>query len=205
MLAPLQAKMLRVFLPERQFERVGGNHPIKVDVRLIAATHRDLEAMVKSGAFRQDLYYRLNVVAVSMPALREHRERYRGVGRTFHSEARPRDGTRGEGNPPEARGKLRDYDWPGNVRELENAIERALVLGSSDFILPEDLPDSVAESGSCTQEASGDFHEQVKQAKKQIVLRVLEQAGKDYNEAARRLGLHPSNLYRLVRGLDLKA
>jgi DNA-binding NtrC family response regulator len=91
------------------------------------------------------------------------------------------------------------------VRELENAIERALVLGSTELILPDDLPESVAEAGEASAGAEPDFHEQVKQAKRQIVLRALEAAGKDYNEAARRLGLHPSNLYRLVRNLDMKS
>ena len=96
------------------------------------------------------------------------------------------------------------YDWPGNVRELENAVERAVVLGSTDTILPEDLPESIVESATQPEASATKFHEAVVQAKRQIVLRTIEQCGGSYTEAARVLGLHPSNLHRLVRSLGLR-
>ncbi|MBI4892587.1 MAG: sigma 54-interacting transcriptional regulator [Acidobacteria bacterium] len=204
-LAPaMQAKLLRV-IQEREFERVGSARPIKADIRLIAATHRSLESMVNDGSFRQDLYYRLNVISVTIPPLRERCEDIGTLAEHFIQKHGRGIGRAVRGLSADASARLRAYAWPGNVRELENAIERALVLGSTDLILPDDLPETVAEAGIAPAGADPDFHEQVKQAKRQIVLRALEAAGKDYNEAARRLGLHPSNLYRLVRNLEMKS
>jgi Nif-specific regulatory protein len=144
-LAPsLQAKMLRV-LQEREFERVGGTRTIKLDVRLVTATNRDLEEEVKRGRFREDLFYRLNVVSLRMPALRERREDIPLLASYFAAKFSQRSNRPVLGVSPHARSCLTNYDWPGNVRELENAIERAVVLGSSDMILPEDLPEAVLE------------------------------------------------------------
>jgi Nif-specific regulatory protein len=141
-LAPtLQAKLLRV-LQEREFERVGGTRTIKLDVRLIAATNRELDEEVKRGRFREDLFYRLNVVSLRMPALRERREDIPLLASYFASKFSQRSNRGMLGVSPHARACLTNYDWPGNVRELENAIERAVVLGSSDMILPEDLPET---------------------------------------------------------------
>ena len=144
-LAPaLQVKMLRV-LQEREFERVGGTHPIKVDIRLIAATNCNLEQAVRDGAFRKDLYYRLAVLKVTMPTLRERREDIPMLARHFVQKHAKRCKVKPRPISREALSCLVNYDWPGNVRELEHAIERALVLGSSDMILPEDLPESLLE------------------------------------------------------------
>src|SRR5215510_353106 len=135
----LQAKLLR-FLQEREFERVGGITPIPVDVRIIAATNRNLEASVKEGRFREDLYYRLNVVAIHLPPLRERREDIGALSRYFlrkHSMAVRRNVS---AISDEALERLEAYDWPGNVRELGNVIERAVVLGSGPAITLEDLP-----------------------------------------------------------------
>jgi DNA-binding NtrC family response regulator len=99
---------------------------------------------------------------------------------------------------------LRAYDWPGNVRELENAIERALVLGASDEILPDDLPDSIVEAEGDRPGAATPFHDRIRQIKRQLVLEALRDAGDNYTEAARVLGLHPNNLHRLVRNLRLR-
>jgi two-component system, NtrC family, response regulator HydG len=140
----LQAKLLRV-LQHHEFERVGGTRPIRVDVRILAAGNRDLEAAVRSNIFRQDLFLRLNVIGFTVPPLREHREDIPALAAHFakrFSEKLKR--------PPmeisaEARAALMRYDWPGNVRELENAIEMAVVLGSTGVILPEDLPETVVE------------------------------------------------------------
>jgi len=139
----LQAKLLR-FLQEREFERVGGVAPISVDVRVIAATNRDLERSVKEGLFREDLYHRLNVVPITLPPLRERREDIQALAHHFlrkHSRAIGRSVT---AIPHEAQERLQKYEWPGNVRELANVIERAVVLGSSGSISIEDLPSRIA-------------------------------------------------------------
>jgi len=203
-LAPLlQAKLLRV-LQEREFERVGGMRTIKLDVRLITATNRDLEEEVKKGRFREDLFYRLNVVSVRMPALRERREDIPLLASYFAAKFSQRSNRPVLGVSPQTRTCLMNYDWPGNVRELENAIERAVVLGSSDMILPEDLPEALlekAESGGASMTA---FHDSLRESKKQLIISAFEQAQGNYTEAARLLGLHPNYLHRLIRNLNMK-
>jgi Nif-specific regulatory protein len=204
-LAPLlQAKLLRV-LQEREFERVGGTRTIKLDVRLVTATNRDLEEEVKRGRFREDLFYRLNVVALRMPALRERREDIPLLASYFASKFSQRSNRPVLGVSPPARAYLVNYDWPGNVRELENAIERAVVLGSSDMILPEDLPEAVlekAESGGAASMTA--FHDSLREAKKHLIVNAFEQAQGSYTEAAKLLGLHPNYLHRLIRNLNMK-
>ena len=203
-LAPLlQAKLLRV-LQEREFERVGGTRTIKLDVRLVTATNRDLEEEVKKGRFREDLFYRLNVVSLRMPPLRERREDIPLLASYFAAKFSQRSNRPVLGVSPQARTCLTNYDWPGNVRELENAIERAVVLGSSDVILPEDLPEAVlerAESAGATMTA---FHDALRESKKQLILNAFEQAQGSYTEAAHLLGLHPNYLHRLIRNLNMK-
>ncbi len=203
----LQAKLLRV-LQEQQFERVGGVRPIKVDIRLLAATNRDLEAAIKQGEFRQDLYYRLNVVSLSLPPLRERREDIPLLARCFAAKYAAQCKRAVRGLAPEARAALTAYDWPGNVRELENAIERAVVLGASELILPEDLPETVLEAASdVAPPQSGDlsYFETLKETKKRLALQALDQAQGVHNEAARLLGMHPNNLHRLMKSLGLKS
>jgi transcriptional regulator with GAF, ATPase, and Fis domain len=200
---PLQSKLLRV-LQEREVERVGGTRTIKLDVRVVAATNRDLKAAVRSGTFREDLYYRLNVVSIRVPALRERREDISLLASYFTALSGEKVNRRVMGISPTARVCLMRYDWPGNVRELENAIERAVVLGSSEFILPEDLPDAVAEEAAPGDEAVTPLHHAVREAKKLVICRAIEQAGENYTEAAKALGIHPNHLFRLVRTLGLK-
>ncbi|HLG97376.1 MAG TPA: sigma 54-interacting transcriptional regulator [Bryobacteraceae bacterium] len=205
-LAPmLQAKLLRV-LQEREFERVGSTKTIKLDVRLIAATNRDLDEEVKKGRFREDLFYRLNVVSLRMPPLRERRDDISLLASYFAAKYAKRANRNVVGISPQARAFLVNYDWPGNVRELENAIERAVVLGSSDLILPEDLPEVVLERAGPSQgpAAVSAFHDTVREAKKNAILAAVEQAGGNYTEAARILGLHPNYLHRLIRNLNLR-
>jgi Nif-specific regulatory protein len=203
-LAPLlQAKLLRV-LQEREFERVGGTRTIKLNVRLIAATNRELEEEVKRGRFREDLYYRLNVVAVRMPSLRERREDIPLLASYFTAKFSQRSNRPVLGVSPQARAGLMNYDWPGNVRELENAIERAVVLGSSDLILPEDLPEAILEKAESAGASMTAFHDALREAKKQLILNAFEQAQGTYTEAARLLGLHPNYLHRLIRNLNMK-
>ncbi len=200
---PLQAKLLRV-LQEREFERVGGTRTIKLNVRLITATNRDLEEEVKHGRFREDLFYRLNVVAVRMPALRERREDIPLLASYFTAKFSQRSNRPVLGVSPQARAGLMNYDWPGNVRELENAIERAVVLGSSDLILPEDLPEAILEKAESAGATMTAFHDALREAKKQLILNAFEQAQGSYTEAARLLGLHPNYLHRLIRNLNMK-
>jgi Nif-specific regulatory protein len=135
---PLQVKLLRV-LQEREFERVGGTLTIKVDLRVIAATNKNLENAMVAGEFRHDLYYRLNVVALEMPPLRERREDIMLLANYFVEKYGARCNRKLRGISPEARERLLAYDWPGNVRELENTIERAVVLGTTEWILPPDF------------------------------------------------------------------
>ncbi|MGA2880046.1 MAG: sigma 54-interacting transcriptional regulator [Bryobacteraceae bacterium] len=203
-LAPLlQAKLLRV-LQEREFERVGGTRTIKLDVRLVTATNRDLEEEVKKGRFREDLFYRLNVVSLRMPALRERREDIPLLASYFAAKFSQRSNRPVLGVSPHARTCLVNYDWPGNVRELENAIERAVVLGSSDMILPEDLPEAVLEKEESAGVSMTAFHDSLREAKKQLILNAFEQAQGSYTEAAKLLGLHPNYLHRLIRNLNMK-
>jgi len=203
-LAPaLQVKLLRV-IQEREFSRVGGTRPVTIDVRFIAATNKDLEAAVKDGRFREDLYYRLNVVVLRMPALRERRDDIPLLASFFLSKISARCKRRVVGLSPEARACLMSYDWPGNVRELENAIERAVVLGSAERLQLDDLPESLLEQGGQTAGASTEYHTAVQQAKQQIVTVALDRAAGNHTEAARQLGLHPNNLHRLIRNLKVK-
>jgi DNA-binding NtrC family response regulator len=199
----LQAKLLRV-LQEREFERVGGTRTIKLDVRLITATNRDLEEEVKRGRFREDLFYRLNVVSLRMPALRERREDIPLLASYFASKFSQRSNRPVLGVSPQARTCLTNYDWPGNVRELENAIERAVVLGSTDLILPEDLPEAVLEKAESAGATMTAFHDALRESKKQLILNAFEQAQGSYTEAAKLLGLHPNYLHRLIRNLNMK-
>jgi transcriptional regulator with GAF, ATPase, and Fis domain len=200
----LQAKLLRV-LQEREFERLGGTRPIKLDIRLVAATNRSLPDAVKAGTFRNDLYYRLNVVTLNMPALRERREDVPLLANYFVAKASRKCNMRIKPLAPETITCLTNYDWPGNVRELENALERALVLGSTDSILPDDLPEAILEAASVTPASTDKYHGTIKEAKKQLVTQALQQAGGNYIEAAKTLGMHPNSLLRLIRNLDLKA
>lgn len=200
----LQVKLLRV-LQEREFERVGGNSTIKVDIRLIAATNKNLEEAIEAGEYRHDLFYRLNVVSFEMPPLRERREDIPLLANYFADKFSSKCNRRLEGISPTARSYLANYDWPGNVRELENAIERAIVLGTTNLILPEDLPEAVLET-EITPTTSGTFkyHEAVMQTKKEIIIRAMNEAGGNYTEAAKLLDVHPNYLHRLIRNLNLK-
>ena len=203
-LAPaLQVKLLRV-LQEREFERVGGTHPTKVNIRLIAATNRNLEEAVRNSQFRQDLYYRLAVVSVTMPPLRERREDIPMLTRHFVQKHAIRCRVKARPISREAMAALVNYEWPGNVRELENAIERALVMGSSEMVLLEDLPESLLEQNQPEEITEGKYHASVKALKKQLILDAVEQTRGNYVEAAGILGVHANYLHRLIRNLALK-
>jgi Nif-specific regulatory protein len=195
----VQAKLLRV-LQTREFERVGGTRPIKVDVRTIAATNRDLDAATKTGKFREDLYYRLNVVSIPMPPLRERREDIPLLAAYFVTDYSKKCKRRVTGISAEARRIMCAYDWPGNVRQLENAIERAVVLGSTELIEPEDLPKTIVESKVTPK----GYHETIREFKRELITRTLKQTGGNFTEAAKLLGIHANNLHRLISNLGLR-
>jgi len=199
----LQAKLLRV-LQSREFERVGGTRTIKVDIRLIAATNRELEVALKNGGFRADLYYRLNVVSMKMPALRDRRDDIVLLAHYFTVKCAQKCKRQVKGLAPATKTLLLAYDWPGNVRELENVIERAVVLGTTEMIQPEDLPESLHENTLAPNVKQTNFHAAAREAKRQIVLNAIEQAGGNYTRAAKALGIHPNNLHRLIHSLELR-
>jgi Nif-specific regulatory protein len=198
----LQVKLLRV-LQEREFERVGGTITIKVDLRLIAATNKNLEEAIEAGQFRQDLYYRLNVVSLEMPALRDRRDDIMLLANYFADKSASRCNKKLKGFSPEARECLAAYDWPGNVRELENTIERAVVLGTTDLILAEDLPEALLET-EVSVATPTTYHQAVAEKKKEIILNAIDRAGGNFADAAKLLGVHPNYLQRLARNLNLK-
>jgi DNA-binding NtrC family response regulator len=202
----LQAKLLR-FLQNREFDRVGGTRAIKVDVRVIAATNRDLPQAVKDGMFRADLFYRLNVVTVTVPPLRERSADVPPLAEAFLKRS-----CRDMKKPPmkisaAAMNKLCGYAWPGNVRELENAIERAVVLSSRDTLEVEDLvfqsADLLGQDGSASAEPNLPFHESVEQHKRRILQRALATTGGSRIRAAELLGLQPTYLSRLLKQMNI--
>ena len=200
---PLQAKLLRV-LQQREFERVGGTSTRKLDVRLIAATNRDLASAARQGQFREDLYHRLNVVALRVPPLRDRAADIPALARHFMERASARCHRRVAAISPEAERYLMSYSWPGNVRELENAIERAVVLGESETLLPEDLPETVLEA-ALVPNTPGALQSTVTESKRQSILAAWQQSGGDHNRAAELLNIHPNSLRRLLRTLHLRA
>ena len=203
-LAPtMQAKLLRV-LQQREFERVGGTRPVKLHARVLAATNKDLEAAIKSGEFRQDLFFRLNVVSIAVPALRKHREDIPLLAIYFATKYAQKCNRPFKGITPEARALLMNYDWPGNVRELENAIEHAIVLGASDEIRPEDLPEALLEQPASKSDGTK-YHAAISDLKKRLIRDALAEANGSYTDAAKILGVHPNYLHRLIRNLEMKA
>jgi len=201
----LQAKLLRV-LQEREFERLGSTHPIRVDVRVIAATNRDLEQAIREGTFREDLFYRLNVISLTLPPLRERREDVPLLASHFAARFGFKLGRRVAGFTPEARALLQRYAWPGNVRELSNAIERAIVLGEGDLIRPEDLPETILEAppGAAGKTPVTRFHETINETKKRLILDAVGKTGGNITKAAELLGLNANYLHRLISNLGLR-
>lgn len=194
----LQVKLLRV-LQEQEFERVGGEETIKVDVRVISATHRDLKAEVEAGRFREDLYYRMHVVACEVPALRAHREDIPLLVEHFIRKQAPRLNPLVEDIAPDALARLLGYDWPGNVRELENAIEQALVFAEGKTITREALPPVFRQTSprNLLPLPAGDrpLPEVLDDLERQLILRAYEETGGVKTETARKLGIKTSALY----------
>lgn len=191
-----QVKLLRV-LQERRFERVGGTEEIEVDVRILAATHRDLRTRIAEGAFREDLFYRLNVISLHLPALRERRADIEELCEHFARALATEAGRETPGFAPQAMAALRAHAWPGNIRELRNAIERALVLGDGSSLTLEDLPSEI-QTVDVGEEPSG-FHELVDRERKRILETALQASSGNRSEAARSLGLQRTYLARLLK------
>src|SRR3989440_1227608 len=200
----IQSRLLR-FLQDHKIERLGSTRALELDVRIIAATNRNLEEAIKTGTFREDLYHRLNVVKVILPPLRDRREDVPLLASYFTMKYANECKRSVTGITPEARALLQTYDWPGNIRELENAIERAVVLGSADTIGVEDLPRRVLDLADGGSQIPVNYNDAVKDAKRQIIMNALAQSQGNYTEAAMTLGIHPNNLHRIIRTLDLKA
>jgi len=185
----LQPKFLR-FLDSGEFRRVGGNKTLRVDVRMIAATNKDLSDLIKNGNFREDLYYRLNVINVSIPPLRERKEDIAGLAEHFLKKYAQKLSKSIAGFTAEALELLTGYKWPGNVRELENVIERAVILCESDQIGAEDLSIS---SYSAVAEMS--VNPSLEEMEKNYILRVLKEAGGNQSRASQLLGIDRKTLY----------
>jgi DNA-binding NtrC family response regulator len=190
----LQVKLLGV-LQDRAFERLGSNRTIRTDARVIAATHRDLERRMADGTFRADLYYRLNVVPIPVPPLRDRREDIPLLAEHFLEANRAKYPKRSFALTAEALHLLCRHDWPGNVRELENAIERACVVAPGGRIRPEDLPPGVRPEAPAPFSGRGTLRE----VERDHVLRVLEECGGNRSRAARVLGIDRSSLLRKLR------
>jgi len=188
----MQVKLLRV-LQEHELQRVGGQDVVEVDVRLLAATNRVLEDEVKNGRFREDLYYRLNVVSLHVPSLKERREDIPLLVKHFLEVYGEKNNRRVSGITPSCMDILLNYPWPGNVRELENAMERGVILMRGDYLDEESLPITIKK---WTQEESGDIAagmedlpSSLEEAEKLIILKTLDEVDGNKSEAARRLGI----------------
>ncbi|HUB80316.1 MAG TPA: sigma 54-interacting transcriptional regulator [Bryobacteraceae bacterium] len=199
----LQAKLLRL-LNHKQFQRLGSAAAATADVRVIAATGRDISAAVGEGSFQPDLYFRLKVLSVEIPPLRYRREDIPLLANYFRVEQSTRQKRRVLGITAAARDCLLRYDWPGNVRQLECAIESAVAVGSTEGILPEDLPEAVLPGRDAPQDLVPRYHREIHETRRELVLKAYTQGG-SHARAAAILGLHPHSLARLVRALGLQS
>jgi DNA-binding NtrC family response regulator len=200
--AEIQTKLLR-FLQEREFERVGGIKPVRVDVKVIAATNRDLAGAVKEGRFRTDLYYRLNVIPISLPPLRERREDIGALANFFMQRFSSETKKRFDEISPEAMERLLTYDWPGNVRELANVIERAVVLGRGPQISLDEIPTTMVSTDSTAPSLGLLYSDNVEAYRRQLIVKALSEAKGNRAAAAKALGLQRTYLSRLIKTLHI--
>jgi DNA-binding NtrC family response regulator len=201
--AELQTKLLR-FLQEREFERVGGTQSVAVDVRVIAATNRDLLSAMKDGRFREDLYYRLNVIPVSLPPLRERKEDIPILAKYFVRRFAKETKKTFSAITADAEAKLVCYRWPGNVRELANVIERVAVLSDGPEIAGEDLPPSIADTETDSAADGFSYRQAVDSARADVIKRALAHTHGNRAAAARTLGLHKTHLLNLIKTLSIE-
>ena len=200
MSANIQVHLLRI-LEEKEFTRVGGNEPIRVNVRVISATNKDLRKAIEEQEFREDLYYRLNVVNIELPPLRERKEDVPLLAEHFLHKFASENRKEIAGFTPDAMEFLLDYDWPGNVRELENAIERAVILAKGSLITIDDWPQRGMSPSYSTPRGK-----RLKEVEKDHILNTLRETGENYSKAARILGISRMTLYNKAReyGFDVK-
>jgi transcriptional regulator with GAF, ATPase, and Fis domain len=206
LLPQVQVKLLR-FLQEHEFQRLGGNQTLRTDVRVISATNRDLEQRVKEGAFREDLFYRLNVVLMSIPPLRERKEDIPALIDHFLKKYADENGRQIEGLTSEAQDVLLKYDYPGNVRELENIIERAVVIAREELIYVEDLPfrDNIGESTEGLKAEEGRFRGSIEELERKLIVEAMGKTGDRQRRAARLLGISERMLRYKLKKYGMKA
>ena len=195
-----QVKLLRV-LQEQEFEPLGGTRPVKIDIRVIAATNRDMAIEIRDGRFREDLFYRLNVVAVTLPPLRDRREDILPLAEHFLGQYTEKNRRLIKRFTPRSVDLLMRHPWPGNVRELENAVERAVILCRGDAIAPDDLPDAVRSSANGAKEADTALKTglSLKEMEKQMILRTLEETAGNRTHAAEILGISRRTLQNKLK------
>ncbi len=201
---PIQAKLLRA-IQEREIQRVGGDMPLPVDVRIIAATNRNLEDEVLAGRFREDLYYRLNVISIKAPPLRERREDIPELAKHFIEIYGKRNGKDLKGLSPKAMDMLLNHDWPGNVRELENAIERSVILARGGYVTERELPMNLAENDGAgeTVPATDLAGMSLEDMEKRAIAETLASTGGNKSEAARSLGITRATLHNKLKKYEL--
>jgi transcriptional regulator with GAF, ATPase, and Fis domain len=202
----VQVKLLR-FLQEHEFQRLGGNQTLHTDVRVISATNRELEQRVKEGAFREDLFYRLNVVLMSIPPLRERKEDIPILIEHFLKKYAEENGKEIVGLSSEAQDVLLKYDYPGNVRELENIIERAVVIAREAVISVEDLPfrESMEETAAGRKAEEGSLRGSIEELERNLIVEAMEKAGDHQSHAADLLGISERMLRYKLKKYGLKA
>jgi len=202
-----QVKLLR-FLQDGEIRRVGDVDPIHVDVRLLAASNRDLTKLIEEGKFREDLYYRLNVIPIHIPPLRQRKDDIPLLINYFVKKYAERENKNVVGVSPEAMILLTGYHWPGNVRELENVVERAVILTSYNLILPEDLPQAIREAHSRNGEFSSEAEDEktLEELEKQYIIKILEKYNWNQKVASEKLGISTTTLWRKLKsyGIDPK-
>lgn len=199
-----QVKLLR-FLQNGEIRRVGENEPIHVDVRLLAATNQDLEKLIEEGKFREDLYYRLNVIPIQMPPLRKRRDDIPLLINHFLEKNHTQKHKKIDSVSPEAMSLLSGYDWPGNVRELENVVERAVILTNKNVIMPEDLPSTFQSSSPKSKEGVTDFGEiTLEELEKRHIIGALENYNWNQKKASEVLGISTTTLWRKLKSYGIE-
>jgi transcriptional regulator with GAF, ATPase, and Fis domain len=199
---PIQAKILRV-LQAREFEPLGSTRTVKVDVRIITATNRDLETMVREGRFREDLYYRLNVFPVVLPPLRERQEDLPGLAEFFLKKFSEKNRRTGISLAPEVLEAFRHYAWPGNIRELENVIERAVIVCQGTVVMLENLPQAFQQSDGVARDI-GEKELELPELERQLISRTLERVAGQRRQAAEILGISIDELNLKIRSYRLE-
>jgi DNA-binding NtrC family response regulator len=205
----MQAKLLRV-LEQNEVERIGALKPVAIDVRVVVATHRNLEALVREGKFRQDLYHRIYVFPLRLPALRERIEDIPGLVEHFAAQLARQNNWKAVGFSPAAIEALKQYSWPGNIRELRNVIERLMLIATGDQVELDTVRAALVPGGpaatACDDRASGTLFCRVEEFERQVILAELKRAGFHMTNAARALGLERSHLYKKAEqlGIDIR-